>query len=56
MITGDLVDGQEQGQGLQAGDLGHLDVERDHVGLEPDRLQDRLATVPRRAHDLDLRG
>ena len=50
-----LVHGQERRQCLQTRDLRHLDVERDHVGLEPRRLKHRLAAIARRAHDLDLR-
>ncbi len=52
---GRLVGGQQERQRFQAGNLGHLDVERDHVGLEPDGLEDRFAAVARRAHDLDFR-
>ena len=51
-----LVGGQKQRQGLQARDLGHLDVERDDIGFELDRLQDRFAAIPGCAHDLDLGG
>ena len=51
---GRLVRGQQQRQGLEPRDLGHLDVERDHIGLEPDGLQDRLPAVARHAHHLDL--
>ena len=52
---GRLVHGQEGRQCLQARNLRHLDVERDHVRLEPDGLKHRLTAVARRADDLDLR-
>ena len=51
-----FVGGQKERKGFQAGDHGHLDVERDHVGFEVNRLEHRFATVPRRSYDLDLRG
>ncbi len=50
-----LVDGQDRRQRIQTRDLRHLHVERDHVRLEPQRLDDRLAAVAREAGDLDLR-
>jgi hypothetical protein len=52
---GRILNGQERRQCLQARDLGHLDVERNYVGLELHSLKNRFSAVPRRTGDLNLR-
>jgi hypothetical protein len=51
-----LVHGQERRQGVQARDLGHFDVQRDDVRLEPRCLKHRLATIAGCANNFDRRG